>query len=99
MEKYCIKTDYGKWDNEFTMEILERFIGEYYKKLKNSGTMIIFSIYEKYKFKQIRFIEWIKTNSQPLNSNINYLTNCREITLLGIKGSKPIFKYSDNFIL
>ena len=42
MEKYCIKTDYGKWDSEFTMEILERFISEYYKKLKNSGKMIIF---------------------------------------------------------
>ena len=48
-------------------------------------------ILEKYKFKQIRFIEWIKTNPQPLNSNVNYLTNCREIALLGVKGSKPTF--------
>ncbi len=39
----------------------------------------------KYKFKQIRFIEWVKTNPQPLNSSVNYLTNCREIALLGIK--------------
>ena len=54
---------------------------------------------EKYKFKQIRFIEWIKTNPQPLNSNTNYLTNCREMALLGVKGSKPTFnsKY-DNAI-
>ena len=36
-------------------------------------------------------IEWIKTNPQPINSKINYLTNCREIALLGIKGSKPTF--------
>ena len=43
------------------------------------------------KFKQIRFIEWIKTNPQPLNSGINYLTNCREIALLGVKGGKPVF--------
>jgi site-specific DNA-methyltransferase (adenine-specific) len=48
-------------------------------------------IMEKHKFKQIRFIEWIKTNPQPINSKINYLTNCREIVLLGIKGSKPTF--------
>ena len=46
---------------------------------------------EKHKFKQIRFIELIKKNPQPLNSSVNYLTNCREIALLGIKGSKPTF--------
>jgi methylase of polypeptide subunit release factors len=88
-KKYCVKTDYGKWDSEFTMELLDKFIGEYYKKLKNGGTLIMFfdlwkisllkEIMEKYKFKQIRFIEWIKTNPQPLNSSVNYLTNCREI--------------------
>ncbi len=100
-KKYCVKTDYGEWDNEFTMDILDKFIGEYYKKLKKGGTMIIFfdlwkisflkEVMEKYKFKQIRFIEWIKTNPQPLNSSVNYLTNCREIALLGVKGSKPTF--------
>ena len=54
---------------------------------------------EKIGFKQIRFIEWIKTNPQPLNSSTNYLTNCREIALLGVKKSKPTFnsKY-DNAI-
>ena len=100
-KKYCVKTNYGDWDNNFTMELLEKFISEYYKKLRIGGTIIIFfdlwkisylkELLEKYKFKQIRFIEWIKTNPQPLNSNINYLTNCREIALLGIKGSKPTF--------
>ena len=49
------------------------------------------TIMEKYKFKQIRFIEWIKTNPQPRNSSINYLTNCREIALVAVKGSKPTF--------
>ena len=48
-------------------------------------------LFEKYKFKQIRFIEWIKTNPQPLNSSVNYLTNCREIALLAVKGGKPTF--------
>jgi site-specific DNA-methyltransferase (adenine-specific) len=100
-KKYCVKTDYGNWDSDFTVEILEEFICEYYKKLKKGGTLIVFfdlwkisylkDILEKYKFKQIRFIEWIKTNPQPLNSNTNYLTNCREIALLGVKGSKPTF--------
>ena len=51
----------------------------------------------EFEFKQIRYIEWIKTNPQPLNSSVNYLTNCREIALLGIKGTKPTFnsKYDD----
>ena len=46
---------------------------------------------EKNKFKQIRFIEWVKTNPQPINSSRNYLTNCREIALLGVKKGKPTF--------
>ena len=108
-KKYCVKTDYGDWDKEFTVDTLDYFVSEYYKKLKKGGTLIIFfdlwkitslkEIMEKHKFKQIRFIEWIKTNPQPLNSNLNYLTNCREIALLGIKGGKPTFnsKY-DNAI-
>lgn len=108
-KKYCVKTDYGKWDKEFTLELLDKFISEYYKKLRKGGTIIIFfdlwkisilkELLEKNKFKQIRFIEWIKTNPQPLNSKTNYLTNCREIALLGVKGGKPTFNSSyDNAI-
>jgi DNA modification methylase len=108
-KKYCVKTDYGDWDKDFTIEQLEQFVSEYYKKLRKGGTLILFfdlwkittlkEIMERHKFKQIRFIEWIKTNPQPLNSKVNYLTNCREIALLGVKGGKPTFnsKY-DNAI-
>ena len=110
-KKYCVKTDYGDWDSEFTMELLDQFVCEYYKKLKKGGTLIIFfdlwkitllkDIMEKHKFKQIRFIEWIKTNPQPINSSVNYLTNCREIALLGIKGAKPTFnsKYDNGIYM
>ena len=108
-KKYAVVTDYGDWDNNFTMEILEKFITHYFRVLKNGGTLIMFfdiwkitplkELMENAGFKQIRFIEWVKTNPQPLNSSINYLTNCREIALLGIKKSKPTFnsKY-DNAI-
>ena len=107
--KYCVKTDYGDWDSEFTLDKLEEFISIYYDKLKQGGTLIMFfdlwkisqlkELMEKHKFKQIRFIEWIKTNPQPLNSKTNYLTNCREIALLGVKGGKPTFNNSyDNGI-
>ena len=100
-KKYSVRTDYGDWDKEFTMEALDAFVEEYYRVLRHGGTLIIFfdlwkltnlkEIMERHKFKQIRFIEWIKTNPQPLNSKVNYLTNCREIALLGVKGGKPTF--------
>jgi len=108
-KKYAIKTDYGDWDKDFNMDILDKFVGEYYKKLRKGGTIIIFfdlwkitalkDILEKHKFKQLRFIEWIKTNPQPLNSKTNYLTNCREIAILAVKDGKPTFNSSyDNAI-
>tara|TARA_B100002019_G_scaffold237561_1_gene212416 strand:+ start:114 stop:920 length:807 start_codon:yes stop_codon:yes gene_type:complete len=108
-DKYAVKTKFGSWDDEFTMDVLDEYIKNFYNKLVDGGTCIIFfdiwkisylkEMMEKYKFKQIRFLEWIKTNPQPRNSKVNYLTNCREIALLGIKKSKPTFnsKY-DNAI-
>jgi len=100
-KKYCVKTDYGEWDSKFTIEKLDEFVKQYYKKLRKGGTLIMFfdlwkitnlkEIFEKHRFKQIRFIEWIKTNPQPRNSSVNYLTNCREIALLGVKTGKPTF--------
>lgn len=108
-KKYSVQTDYGKWDSDFTMEMLDAFISQYYKKLRTGGTLIMFfdlwkltdlkNLLEKNKFKQLRFIEWIKTNTQPLNSRVNYLTNCREIALIGVKGGKPTFhSHQDNGI-
>tara|TARA_Y100000022_G_scaffold187830_1_gene185631 strand:+ start:2084 stop:2959 length:876 start_codon:yes stop_codon:yes gene_type:complete len=100
-KKYCVKTDYGEWDSNFTMETLESFIEAFYKKLRDGGTLIIWfdlwkisqlkELLEKHKFKQIRMIEWIKTNPQPLNSKTNYLTNCREIAITAVKKGKPTF--------
>lgn len=108
-KKYAVKTEFGDWDDEFTMNDLESFVDLSYQKLKNGGTFITFfdiwkitylkDIMEQKGFKQLRFIEWIKTNPQPRNSKVNYLTNCREIALLGIKKSKPTFNSSyDNGI-
>ena len=108
-KKYGVKTDYGDWDSEFTMDALDKFIAEFYRVLKKGGTLILFfdlwkisylkEIMEKHKFKQIRMIEWIKTNPQPRNSKVNYLTNSREIALLGVKDGSPTFHSSyDNGI-
>ena len=100
-KKYGYKTDFGKWDNEFSIAKLEEFIKLFYKKLVKGGTCIIFTdlwkigqlkeIMEKHKFKQIRLIEWIKTNPIPLNQSVNYLSNAREVAVLGVKVGKPTF--------
>ena len=82
-KKYAIQTNYGHWDKQFTINILEKFVKEFYNKLVNGGTCIIFfdlwkisilyDMMKKIGFKQLRMIEWIKTNPQPLNSKVNYL--------------------------
>lgn len=100
-KKYAVKTDYGKWDSEFTLETLNKFVSEFYRVLRKGGTAIVFFdlwkltdlklMMENNKFKQLRFVEWIKTNPQPINSSRNYLTNCREIALLCVKGGCPTF--------
>jgi len=100
-KKYAVKTQYGDWDSNFVMDDLEKFVEKFHRKLRDGGTVIIWfdiwkitplkELLEKYKFKQVRYIEWIKTNPQPLNSKVNYLTNCREIALVAIKKSKPTF--------
>lgn len=103
-KKYCNQTDYGDWDKEFTMETLGKVVDEYYRVLRKGGTVIIWfdlwkigdlrGLMEKSKFKQIRMIEWEKTNPQPINSRVNYLTNAKEIAVLGVKGGKPTFNSS-----
>ena len=97
--------DFGSWDTDFSG--LSEVVTECYRVLKVGGTMICFydlwkitclrSHFEAAKFRQIRFIEWIKTNPVPLNSKINYLTNAREIAVAGVKGSRPTFhsEYDD----
>ena len=101
-DRFRISMDFGDWDKNFYG--LEEVFKESYRILRDSGTMICFydlwkietikRYYDDNKFKQIRFIEWLKTNPVPINSKINYLTNSREVAVLGIKKSKPTFHSS-----
>ncbi len=101
-DRFRVSMDFGDWDKNFTG--LEDVFKEGYRVLVDGGTMICFydlwkigtikKYYDNNKFKQIRFIEWLKTNPVPLNSKINYLTNSREVAVLGIKKSKPTFHSS-----
>lgn len=100
VDRFAVSMDFGEWDKEFSG--LDDVLEQAYRVLKKGGTFICFydlwkitplkTMMEEVKFKQIRFIEWVKTNPVPLNSKINYLTGAREIAVVGIKGSKPTFK-------
>ena len=102
-QRFAVSTEHGEWDKaeNFSLEDLRDSVNEYYRVLKKHGTAIIFCdlwkitdikrIMEEAGFKQIRLIEWVKTNPVPLNSKRNYLTNAREVALLGVKVSKPTF--------
>ncbi len=98
-DRLKISTQFGEWDN--VIIDYDTMFKEFHRVLKKGGTAVIFYdlwklsyIYEssiQHKFKQQRFIEWIKTNPVPINQSINYLTNSREIALTCIKGSSPTF--------
>jgi len=100
LERYAkINRDFGKWDYEdIDLDILCKYA---YKVLRDGGTFIVWydlwkmnnlaNIMRKHKFKQLRMIEWVKTNPLPFASKLNYLVNMREIALLGVKKAKPTF--------
>ena len=98
-DRFRVSMDFGDWDKKF--DGLGDIVRECYRVLKPNGTMVCFydlwkisrirDCFESAKFKQIRFVEWVKTNPVPLNSKTNYLTNAREIAVSGVKGGKPTF--------
>ena len=99
IERFAVSMDFGKWDKQ---EInLKDFSELSFKALRKGGTIICF--YDLWKitkvqeafisagFGMIRLIIWEKTNPVPINSHSNYLSNSREVAVLGIKGGKPTF--------
>ena len=99
VERFAVSMDFGKWDH--VAIDLENFAQESFRVLKPSGTAIIW--YDLWKisevekamklagFKMIRLIIWQKTNPVPLNQKATYLSNSREVAVVGVKGGKPIF--------
>lgn len=99
VDRFKVSMEFGNWDKDF--EGLDKVISECYRVLRKGGTLICFydlwkittlkEYFDKVKFKQLRYIEWVKTNPVPINSKVNYLTNAREIALVGVKGNNPVF--------
>ena len=98
-DRLKVSMDFGQWDHRF--DGFDHVVLECYRVLRQGGTFICFydlwklshlaQMMTAAKFKQLRFIEWVKTNPVPLNQSVNYLTNAREMALLGVKGGKPTF--------
>lgn len=99
-DRFRVSMDFGSWDAEGFVELGEA-IRECHRILRKGGTLVCFydlwkittlrDYFEEAGFRQLRLIEWIKTNPVPLNSKTNYLTNAREIAVCGVKGGKPTF--------
>jgi len=100
-DKYgSISIDFGEWDKGDGIDFNLLFT-EFKRVLKINGTIIMFfdifkmesikNIADKLKFKQPRIGFWNKTNTVPINSNINYLSNCREYFISFCKGKKGTF--------
>jgi len=97
--RFAVKTDYGDWDKDYTLDNLKKVIDEFHRILRKGGSCIIFFDLWKMetlkdllsKFSKHRLIEWIKTNPMPINQHATYLSNAREMAISCVKGGKATF--------
>ena len=99
VQRFAVSMEFGKWD---TKQIdLPKMATAMYNVLRTGGTAIIW--YDIWKlshlaeamseagFKMLRVLIWQKTNPVPLNMKATYLSNSREIAIVGVKSGKPTF--------
>lgn len=99
-----ISTHFGAWDTaaEFGLDDLADAVAEMGRVLRPGGTAIVFFDHWKLEslgrmltaagFRKLRMITWIKTNPVPLNSQVAYLSNAREMAVCAVKGSGGTFE-------
>ncbi len=98
-KRFAVSMDFGQWDQ---VEIdLKDMANTFYQSLRRGGTAIVW--YDVWKigkvkeameiagFKMIRLIIWQKKNPVPLNMRTTYLSNSREMAIVGVKVGKPTF--------
>ena len=99
VQRFAVSMDFGEWDHQ--QIDLAAFASETYRVLRRGGTAIVWydfwkisSLYDALAdagFKMLRLIVWNKTNPVPLNSKCIYLSNSREMAVVGVKGGSPTF--------
>lgn len=99
VERFAVSMDFGQWDH--AQIDLDELAQGLYRGLRKGGTAIVW--YDIWKvtplqeamaaagFKMLRLIFWQKTNPVPLNSKRTYLSNSREVAIVGVKVGKPTF--------
>ena len=99
VQRFAVSMDFGEWDHQ--QIDLAAFANGTYRVLRRGGTVIVW--YDLWKishvydalatagFKMLRLIVWNKTNPVPLNSRCTYLSNSREMAVVGVKGGSPTF--------
>jgi DNA modification methylase len=99
VQRFAVSMEFGEWD---TKQIdLDKMAQGMYRVLRPSGTAIVW--YDLWKishlaeamtragFKMLRLVVWQKTNPVPLNQRSTYLSNSREVAVVGVKGGTPTF--------
>lgn len=105
--RFAVNMEFGDWDT--TQIDLDNLAKLTYRGLREGGTAIIWYDIWKFShlaeamqgagFKMIRLVIWEKKNPVPLNMKRTYLSNCREIAVVGVKKGNPTFHGSyDNGI-
>ena len=99
VQRFAVDMDFGEWDHE--QIDLHQMSQSFYRVLRNGGTAIIWydiwkigelkQAMENVGFKMLRQIIWQKTNPVPLNMKSTYLSNSREMAVVGVKKGKPTF--------
>ncbi len=99
VKRFAVSMHFGKWDlKQVRLDLLAEGL---MRVLRLGGTAIVW--YDLWKlshlaeamasagFKMLRVLIWEKTNPVPLNMKSTYLSNSREIAVVGVKGGKPTF--------
>ena len=99
VKRFAVDMEFGQWDTE-QINLNDLACG-LFRVLRKGGTAIVW--YDVWKqshlaeamtaagFKMLRVLVWQKTNPVPLNMRATYLSNSREIAVMGVKGGKPTF--------
>ena len=99
VERFAVNMNFGPWDS--SKIDLQEMAQVFYRALRRGGTAIVW--YDLWKigelkdamesagFKMLRQIIWEKTNPVPLNMRATYLSNAREMAVVGVKVGRPTF--------
>ncbi|MCH9780235.1 MAG: site-specific DNA-methyltransferase [Alphaproteobacteria bacterium] len=97
--RFAVSMDFGKWDHEPID--LPRLATLGYRALRRGGTVIVWydfwkitdlhSALTKAGFAMLRLVIWQKSNPVPLNQRATYLSNSREVAVVGVKVGRPTF--------